>query len=107
MSARTDFQIRHETAGFMVFVITSWWGDNGASGQTGGPACTVPFRTRRAAVAWVREQFAVPTAAWARRGGVFCAGQGAERPGALTPKASRASGRRRRSAAPKVQSAVV
>jgi hypothetical protein len=98
MSARTDFQIRRQGAGFMVFVTTSWWAENGASGQAGGPACPDPFRTRRAAVAWVREQFSIPADAWARRAGVFCASSGPERPGSLLSKATHVPRRRRKTA---------
>ena len=62
----------------MVFATTRWWADRGAVGQAGGLACSVPFHSADLAVAWVREQFSVPTVVWSRdTNGTLHAGLGA------------------------------
>jgi hypothetical protein len=61
---QTEFQLRRDERGFLVYAITSWGDDRDSGGQAGGPACSVPFPSVEVAQLWAHEQFAVPLTAW-------------------------------------------
>jgi hypothetical protein len=78
MASRTDFEVKHEGHGWVVFARTSWWSDPKAVRRAGGLACAVPFETSDAARSWVGEQFSVPLGDWLEdEDGTFFAGIGA------------------------------
>ena len=57
--ARSTFWIRRvpdRPPGWWVFSRTEW-GEGKNAGQAGGLTRDIPFRTRKGAMAWIREQF--------------------------------------------------
>ena len=64
MGTRTEFEIRSGVEGASVFAFTSWWLDDRNVRTAGGLACSVPFQSVGAAVAWISLQFEVRADAW-------------------------------------------
>ena len=79
MGSRTDFEIRHESRGFFVRSITSWWTDESSFRNAGGQTLSTPFAALKDAEDWVLEQFRIPLDAWTEESlGVFVASKGDE-----------------------------
>lgn len=92
MGTRTEFEIRSGVDGASVFAFTSWWSDERNVRTSGGLACSVPFDSVGAAVAWVALQFEVPAEAWIEQpDGTMVASKGDTPIGSQT-----VAGRRRR-----------
>lgn len=71
MGRRTEFEIRRGDGGFFVYTRFRAWDEGSAPRGTvgGGLAQRFPFKTIKAAKAWVEEQFDVPPTAWCKRAG--------------------------------------
>ena len=79
MGRRTEFEIRRQERGFFVYTRFKAWEEGQTVRETtgGGLATSSPFKTIKAAKAWVAEQFSVPLTAWRKRAGApHVAGKG-------------------------------